>query len=247
MNLLLTINARYKLHGRTEFNGLQISVETDAGRTRSGVGSDGKKWSVKMTHPYGYIRNTMGVDGDHVDCFIGPDQSAKNVYVMHVTKGPDYKKYDEDKCMLGFPSAAAAKKALLDNYSNPKFFGSMTTMLFDEFKKRVLETKDRPQKLTKIEQAVIKADGEPNAGGTGYGHYAPVPTFRPPSLRNSKRVPADDPGETDDQFLDVTKRTSKDTQRFRTKQMKKHTSLGGIPPNTAVQHHTGVAMPIVSN
>lgn len=41
------------------------------------------------------------------------------------------------------------------------------------------------------------------------------PTFHPPSLKNPQRVPSDQPGETDDRFLDVTKRKSKETERRR--------------------------------
>jgi hypothetical protein len=46
--------------------------------------------------------------------------------------------------MLGFASAERAKAAYLTHYDNPKFFGSMKTMPFDEFKGKVLATKDKP-------------------------------------------------------------------------------------------------------
>ena len=29
-----------------------------------------------MNYDYGYIRGTVGTDGDHTDCYIGPDKNA---------------------------------------------------------------------------------------------------------------------------------------------------------------------------
>ena len=141
------LDAARKLEGRTEFRGLDISIETDKGSVRKGIGKDGKPWAVKMTVPYGYFRMTQGVDGDHVDCFVGPNEDAENVYVVH-TNDPTTGDYDEDKALVGFDSADAAKKAFLENYSSPKFFGSMDTLPFEKFKEKVLQTKDDPQRIT---------------------------------------------------------------------------------------------------
>lgn len=143
----LELFAARPLEGREVFQGLQISIENKKGSVRSGVDSDGKPWSVKMTYPYGYIRKSEGVDGDHVDCFLGPNKEAKNVYVIH-TVDPKTGKYDEDKCLLGFDSPADAKKAFLENYSSPKFFGSMDVLSFAKFKQKVLATKEHPAKIT---------------------------------------------------------------------------------------------------
>lgn len=143
---LTNILANYKLEGRTTFQGLSISIENDKGSTRQGVDKNGKPWKVTMTYPYGYIRMSKGVDGDHVDCFLGPNQSASMAYVIHALV-PDTGKYDEDKCMLGFDSAQAAKKAFLDNYTSAKFFGSMDSIPMDKFKQKVLATKTTPKKI----------------------------------------------------------------------------------------------------
>lgn len=140
--------AAYALARRMKFRDLDISIETDKGEYRHWYDVGAKKeGKTKMTYPYGYIRRTQGVDGDHVDCYIGPNPDAPNVYVVHQMKAPDFKKYDEDKCMLGFDNADAAKRAYLANFSNDKFFGSMTTMPFDDFKKKALRTMNNPQKL----------------------------------------------------------------------------------------------------
>jgi hypothetical protein len=148
MNLvnLLDVLANRKLHARMKFRGLDISIENRKGSVRKGVDHDGKKWSVKMTAPYGYILRTEGVDGDHVDCFVGPNENAKQVYVIHV-KNLSSGGFDEDKCMIGFESAIEAKKVFLENYSNPDFYGGMDSISWDKFKEKVLATKDNPQKL----------------------------------------------------------------------------------------------------
>jgi hypothetical protein len=43
--------------------------------------------------------------------------------------------YDEDKVMLGFSSAGLAKQAYLAHYDQPAFFGGMSTMAMDQFKR----------------------------------------------------------------------------------------------------------------
>lgn len=136
-----------ELEGRRKWHGLDISIENDVGSTRSGTALDGKAWSVQMQHAYGYIRRTEGVDGDHVDCFMGPDPEAEFVYVIH-QKQPTTGSYDEDKCMLDFSSADAAKEAFLANYDRPDFFHSMTTLPVDEFITKVKATYAAPSKIT---------------------------------------------------------------------------------------------------
>jgi hypothetical protein len=104
----------------------------------------------------------------------------------------------------------------------------MCTLPMEEFKKKVLAG----------EREIKAYSGEPGTYEGGLSHIDPQPTFHPPSLKKPKRVPTDDPMEKDNSFLDVTKRGDKATKKFRLQQMKKHPTLGGIPPNTAVQHHT---------
>jgi len=61
-----------KLDDRLTFQGMKISIETDKGNVRSGVDPNGHEWKTVMPRPYGYIRGTLGVDGDHLDC-VSPD------------------------------------------------------------------------------------------------------------------------------------------------------------------------------
>jgi len=138
-----------------EFQGLQISIENRKGSVRSGVAPDGKKWSTKMTFDYGYARGTQGVDGDHVDVFLGPNPNAKMAYVVHTKKPPDFKVFDEDKCFLGFDSAEAAKKAFYANYDRKEFFGGMDAIAMPDFIRKVNRTKDNPKKLVASAVAVL--------------------------------------------------------------------------------------------
>lgn len=126
-----------------DFNGLDVSVENEAGSTRSGKNKDGSEWSCKMYYDYGYIKRTEGVDGDHVDVYIGSNKSAESVYVVHQTD-PKTGEYDEDKCMLGFDDEDAARKAYLKQYDSPKFLGAMSAIPFSLFKEKVLDDKGEP-------------------------------------------------------------------------------------------------------
>lgn len=132
----------HKLQGRTKLYGMDISIENKKGSYRSGVDSDGHKWKCLMHYDYGYIRGTVGTDGDHLDVYVGPAKDSNKVYVIH-QNNPVTHKYDEDKCMLCFESADAAKKAYMKQYDRPGFFGSMDILTVDEFKSYVFSKKGK--------------------------------------------------------------------------------------------------------
>ncbi len=133
-----------KLHGRLEFQGLPISVENRAGSRRYWYDPNADEHgSTKMKYPYGYVRGTLGMDGDAVDVFVGPHEDAEKVYVVTQMKRPGFKEVDEQKVMLGFKSAADAKKAYLEHYNDPKFFGSMKEFTMDEFKEKLTSHKGK--------------------------------------------------------------------------------------------------------
>lgn len=142
------------LHGRIDFNGLQISIETGRSRSREWHNPhDGSQGMSRMTLPYGYIRGTEGTDGDHVDCFVGQDREAPEVYVIHTMKSPDFTEYDEDKCVLGVRSPEEARRVFFASYSEPRFFGGMSVWPFEEFKEKVLTAKGQ-----KLEKALTAED-----------------------------------------------------------------------------------------
>src|SRR5882672_217189 len=88
-----------KLHYKTTFQDIPISVENRKGSIRRGVDPDGDDWETKMRLPYGYIPGTKGADGDAVDCFVGPSEHAAYAYVVH-SNNIETGEFDEDKVML---------------------------------------------------------------------------------------------------------------------------------------------------
>ena len=142
-----------KLARRRQFQGLDISIETQRGAYRywhdPHTGHDGK---TRMPFDYGYIRRTMGADGDHVDCYIGDDPNATHAYVIDQMKAPDFQVFDEQKVMLGFESAQDARAAYATCYDKPGFFGRLKAVPMGEFRKQVLAT-------TK-ESPLVKAGGD---------------------------------------------------------------------------------------
>ena len=112
-----------------QVNGLDVSIENEAGSVRRGVGEDGTPWEVTMPVPYGYIKRTAGADGDQVDVYLGPHHSD-TVYVIDQID-PATGKFDEHKAMLGFTSETEAVKAYDDAFSDGKGLdriGAVTAM-----------------------------------------------------------------------------------------------------------------------
>lgn len=151
---LTSKKASFKLDGEQKFRGLDIAIENSKGSTRTWKDAFGKETgSTFMHHAYGYIRRTKGTDDDHVDVYVGPDEAAENVFIVNQMRKPDFKTFDEQKVMLGFPDAAAAKAAYLKQYNDPRFFGSMKAMPFEEFKMKVLSKKNFGEKIAKAYDA----------------------------------------------------------------------------------------------
>jgi hypothetical protein len=138
--------------GHVRFQGLRVTIENKKGSVRCGVDPDGHAWSIKMRHDYGYIRGSMGVDKDHVDCYLGPESDATHAYIVHQRQAGNWQAYDEDKVMLGFNSVQAAKRAYLMHYDDARFLGPVTALPMSEFKRKVLATIDRPQMIKAARQ-----------------------------------------------------------------------------------------------
>lgn len=177
----------FKLQGTIDMHDLHIKVENRKGSVRSGTDPGGKKWSIKMTYPYGYISRTKAADDEHVDCYVGDNRKSKKVFVIHQVV-PSTGKYDEDKCMLGFNTAAEAKKAYLIHYDSPKFFGSMTTMTIDELKESL--KKNKGMKLSKAIDIVLTESfhkGKKVPVGTISGGYKKVSEGKWQKVKSGKK------------------------------------------------------------
>jgi hypothetical protein len=137
----------YKLQGKLEFQGLPISVENRVGSKRHWTDEDtGETGSTTMLYPYGYVRGTLGTDGDEVDVYIGPSKDSQKVYVITQNKKPEagmagihpWVETDEQKVMLGFDSAAEAQNAYMEHYDDPRFFGIVVELTLPAFKDRLV-------------------------------------------------------------------------------------------------------------
>ena len=135
-----------KLHYKTTFQNLPISIENRKGSVRKGVDDDGSEWKTKMKVPYGYIRGTEGPDGDGVDVFVGPNEDAACAYIIHCND-PESGEFDEDKVMLGFDSSKKAKEVFLQHYDDPKFFGGIDEIPMWKFSDKVFIKKHTVKKL----------------------------------------------------------------------------------------------------
>lgn len=136
--------AQRLLHGKMQAVGMDVSVENRRGSIREWINKDtGESGATRMEHPYGYFKGTLGVDGDHLDCFVGPWLEAPDVHVITTMKGPDFVDVDEQKCMVGFPDARTAKRVLIKHYDDPRYFGSMESWPVEEFKAAALANKGK--------------------------------------------------------------------------------------------------------
>lgn len=108
----------YKM-GHVRVGAFDVTIENPKGSVRRGTDATGKKWEQTMSHTYGYIKGTEGVDGDHIDVFLSSDidgWDGRRVYVVD-QYNPDGT-FDEHKVMLGFNSEEDAYNAYLSNYES---------------------------------------------------------------------------------------------------------------------------------
>lgn len=120
------------------WQGFDISIETEAGQERTGIGPDGQAWSVVMPAPYGDIKRTRGADGDPLDVYIGPSNTPSVFVVDQID--PSTGRFDEHKAMLGFDSADQAadtyQRAFSDGSAMERM-GAMTPMTVAQFRQWV--------------------------------------------------------------------------------------------------------------
>lgn len=118
---------------KIRFNGLNIVIENPRGTFREGVDLDGNEWSNEMPHHYGYIKGYEGADGDEVDCFVGLNMRANDVFV--ISQKDENGEFDEYKCMLGFDDETSAIQGYKAAY-DPDWdgFSACARMSIDDFK-----------------------------------------------------------------------------------------------------------------
>lgn len=120
--------------GHVTVDGLDVTIENPQGSERSGVGPDGKPWSVNMPDHYGYIKRTEGADGDHVDVYLG-DTGDQHFIVDQFD--PETGKFDEHKIMMNYAGENTARNAYNKAFSNGSGkdrLGAITPVSTDELK-----------------------------------------------------------------------------------------------------------------
>ncbi len=146
-----------------ELLGLHVVIENPAGSIRTWTDADGTTGQTVMRWSYGYLDGYEGADGEDVDVYVGPELEPAEVYVVHQRrKGPadaeQWIDYDEDKVMLGWASADAAKAAYLAQYNDPRFFGGMSVFTADDFKQRLIANPGRKLTHADPRSRVLRVD-----------------------------------------------------------------------------------------
>lgn len=161
--------------GHIKLHGLEITIETPKGATRSGTDPDGNAWSVQMPDHYGYVKRTTGADGEQVDVYVGPKTESDRVYVVDQNDA-DTGKFDEHKAMLGYGSrdeAIAAYHAAFSDGRGPDRVGSVVEMSTANFREWLKQPRPEP--------AVETAPDARDLVETGTGAAAPAATVEPHS------------------------------------------------------------------
>lgn len=142
--------------GRMVFRGIPIAIENPKGTTRSGKDKGGKAWSQVMSADYGYFTGSKAVDGDAVDCFIGPDHDSDVVVVIDQYKGDTF---DESKFVLAVASQKQGEKLYLAHYPKGWKLGPVSTTTLPELRTWLKSdnTKTPFHKQIKMHTPVTKA------------------------------------------------------------------------------------------
>ena len=139
------------------FMGIPVTIENPTGSTRSGTGPSGRRWSTVMLHDYGEIPGTLGLDGDPVDAFLGPDQGSRTAFVITTRKPPLFQDTDEQKVMLGFGDEAAARGGFLAHYDDPRYLGEIQPVPTHQLHRQLFADPNQP---TLLKGVGVLADGK---------------------------------------------------------------------------------------
>lgn len=156
MHLEDQLQKSFRIKDRINVQGLPIAIEQRIGDVRRWTDPTGYEGETRMFFAYGYVEGTLGPDGDEYDVYVGPDPTAPFVYIVH-QNDPESGEWDEDKAMVGFPSADVAKDAYLIHYDRKDFYGAMSVMPIEEFRSKTLALR-RPGGL--LADGMMKSDPE---------------------------------------------------------------------------------------
>ena len=145
-----------QIRERYTFQGFPIAVENKAGSLRHWTDVNGTvTGTTQMQNDYGFIEGYLGEDGEELDCYVGPDENAPDVHVVHQLMAPDFKAHDEMKVILGARDSAHAKEIYLAHRNEPQAFGAMTTFPLDRFRAKL--SRRKPETTTRIRATAPRA------------------------------------------------------------------------------------------
>lgn len=154
--------------GHVQVGTFDITIEQPQGSVRKGTDADGKQWENKMNNTYGYIRGTVGVDGDSIDVFLSNDidgWDGRKVFVVD-QYNPDGS-FDEHKVMLGFNDADEAKGDYLANYERGWENGrriDVSAVNLEDFEKWIESSKRKTKPFSEYKNVKLEQGGnEKNA------------------------------------------------------------------------------------
>jgi len=142
--------------GHVQIAGMDISIENPQGSTRRGVDESGNAWESTMTAHYGYIRNSVGADKEHVDVFIKPGTHQDYAGPVFVVDQLDPKTglHDEHKALIGYDSQTEAEAAYKSNYAADwQGMGPVTELPMPAFKAWAY-SKEAKKPLAAVQRAV---------------------------------------------------------------------------------------------
>lgn len=117
--------------GEFTMHGMTIKLENPKGSTRRGY-KDGKEiWARVMQADYGYFKGTEAVDGDAIDCFVGPNPDSEMVVAIDQYRGDNF---DETKFVLGVDSQDEGTKLYLAHYPKGWRLGPVSTTTVQQLK-----------------------------------------------------------------------------------------------------------------
>lgn len=133
---------------------MKIVIENPKGSFRhwKDPGASDEKGKSYMAYAYGYVDDTTGADGEELDIYVGPCINSTNVFVVAQLKSPDFKEFDEYKCMVYFDTYEQARDAYLHQYTDPRFLGSIITITFDQFRRWIQDYKGSTNGLVLVRQ-----------------------------------------------------------------------------------------------
>ena len=157
--------------GHVQVGTFDITIEQPQGSVRRGTDADGKQWENKMNNTYGYIRGTVGVDGDHIDVFLSNDidgWDGRKVFVVD-QYNPDGS-FDEHKVMLGFNDADEAMGDYLANYEQGWENGrriDVSAVNLEDFEKWIESSKRKTKAFNEYKNVKSESAESPKTGAFG--------------------------------------------------------------------------------